>query len=89
MNLRALWRKMWRITIGTIVVIVGIILIPLPGPGWLIVFAGLTIMADEFPPARWLLQWARARFDSVKGMVVERSSRKSTADQEDEVSGPS
>ncbi|GAA3361120.1 MULTISPECIES: TIGR02611 family protein [Saccharopolyspora] len=33
---------------GTLVLIVGIIAIPYPGPGWLIVFAGLGILATEF-----------------------------------------
>ncbi|MEU6129234.1 TIGR02611 family protein [Saccharopolyspora sp. NPDC047091] len=33
---------------GTLVLIIGIIAIPYPGPGWLIVFAGLGILATEF-----------------------------------------
>lgn len=51
--------------IGSLVVIIGIILIPLPGPGWLIVFIGLTILGSEFHWARRLTAWARmqlARF---------------------------
>ncbi len=50
--------------LGTIVVLVGIALIPLPGPGWLIVFAGLAILATEFEWADRLLQFAR---DKVLG----------------------
>ncbi|MFR9731989.1 TIGR02611 family protein [Saccharopolyspora sp. MS10] len=33
---------------GTLLLIVGIIAIPYPGPGWLIVFAALGILATEF-----------------------------------------
>ncbi len=32
---------------------------PLPGPGWLIVLAGLAVLASEFDPARRLLDFAR------------------------------
>ena len=35
-------------TVGTLVLIIGIILIPLPGPGFLVVFAGIFILSLEF-----------------------------------------
>lgn len=47
--------------IGGIVVALGAVLIPLPGPGWLIVLAGLAIWAIEFVWARHLLQFTRDR----------------------------
>jgi uncharacterized protein (TIGR02611 family) len=46
-------------TWGAVVVAVGIVLIPLPGPGWLIVILGLTIWAIEFVWARHLLRFTR------------------------------
>ena len=45
--------------LGAIVVSVGIVLIPLPGPGWLIVIAGLGIWAVEFHWAKRLLGFTR------------------------------
>lgn len=45
---------------GGLVVIVGIILIPFPGPGWLIVLAGLAILALEFVWAQRLLAFTRS-----------------------------
>lgn len=51
--------------VGVAVVIIGLILVPLPGPGWLIVFVGLTILGTEYHWARRLLGWLRrtlARF---------------------------
>lgn len=45
--------------VGVAVIIVGIVLLPLPGPGWLIIFAGLGIMASEFEWAARLLGFAR------------------------------
>jgi uncharacterized protein (TIGR02611 family) len=49
--------------LGTIVVIIGIILIPFPGPGWLIVLAGLAIWALEFAWAERLLRFTRAKLE--------------------------
>ncbi|MBO2989091.1 TIGR02611 family protein [Leucobacter tardus] len=51
--------------IGVAVVIIGVILIPLPGPGWLIVFIGMTILGSEYHWARRFTSWLRmmlARF---------------------------
>jgi len=49
-------------------VLVGLLLMPLPGPGWLIVFLGLVFLATEFPSAarfavylRRLLIWRSRR----------------------------
>lgn len=50
--------------LGGLVVLVGIVLIPLPGPGWLIVLLGLTIWAIEFVWARHLLRFTR---DKLRG----------------------
>ncbi|MFQ1001137.1 TIGR02611 family protein [Modestobacter sp. SSW1-42] len=45
--------------VGGLVVAVGVVAIPLPGPGWLIVFAGLFVLATEFLWAERLLAYAR------------------------------
>jgi uncharacterized protein (TIGR02611 family) len=55
----------WRIAvgvIGTLTVLVGLVLVPFPGPGWLIVFLGLGILATEFAWAERLLDFGRAKF---------------------------
>jgi uncharacterized protein (TIGR02611 family) len=52
----------WRIGItlvGAGTVAVGIVLLPLPGPGWLIIFAGLGILGTEYEWAARLLRWVR------------------------------
>lgn len=45
--------------IGVTVMLVGLALVPLPGPGWLIVFLGLAILGTEFHWARRLTGWAK------------------------------
>ena len=58
----------YRIVIGVVgfvVLVVGIICIPFVGPGWLIVFAGLGILASEFEFAHRLLHWVKKQYDRV------------------------
>jgi uncharacterized protein (TIGR02611 family) len=53
----------WRVAIaivGLLIVVVGVILLPLPGPGWLIIFLGIGVWATEFAWARRLLSHTRA-----------------------------
>jgi uncharacterized protein (TIGR02611 family) len=51
-------------TLGGLVLTVGIVLIPYPGPGWLVVFGGLAILAAEFHWARVVLTYVKARYDA-------------------------
>ena len=48
--------------VGLLVLGIGILAIPYPGPGWAIVFVGLGILATEFDWARRLLAWVRERY---------------------------
>lgn len=60
-------RSTYRIAVGvvgSVVLLAGIIAIPYPGPGWLIVFAGLGILATEFAWAHRVLHYARAKYDA-------------------------
>lgn len=45
--------------VGLLIVILGLIMVPFPGPGWLVVFLGLAIWASEFEWAQRLLHRAR------------------------------
>jgi uncharacterized protein (TIGR02611 family) len=53
----------WRVgvtVIGIAAIAGGIVLLPLPGPGWLIIFAGLGVLGTEYAWAKRLLAWLRA-----------------------------
>lgn len=41
-------RKSFIFLLGFTIVGTGIVLLPLPGPGWVIIFAGFAILASEF-----------------------------------------
>jgi len=47
--------------VGFLVIGLGILLLPLPGPGWVIIFLGLAILATEYEWSRRLLAYARAK----------------------------
>jgi uncharacterized protein (TIGR02611 family) len=52
----------WRTAVGVVggvVTVAGLIMVPAPGPGWLVVFAGLLILASEFEFAQRWLDFAR------------------------------
>ncbi len=60
-------RRTYRVgvaVLGGIVLVAGIAMIPYPGPGWLVVFAGLAILATEFHWARRVLHYARGKYDA-------------------------
>ena len=71
--------------LGGLVVLVGIVLLPLPGPGWAIIFLGLAIWAAEFHWARRLLKYARTevgrwrRWYTRQGLAVKIASGLTTA----------
>lgn len=78
----------YRITVGmvgAIVLVLGVVAIPYPGPGWLIVFAGLGILASEFEWAQRVLHWVKHRYDrfmdwfTAQGWVVKSSGLALTA----------
>lgn len=43
--------------VGLLIVLVGLALVPLPGPGWLIVVCGVVVWASEFEWAERLRDW--------------------------------
>jgi uncharacterized protein (TIGR02611 family) len=45
--------------VGLIVVVIGLLMVPFPGPGWVVVFVGLAVWASEFEWAQRLLQRAK------------------------------
>ena len=49
---------------GGLVLLAGIAMIPLPGPGWLVVVLGLYILSFEFA-------WAERLFDRIKDKVID------------------
>lgn len=66
----------YRVTVGVVgalVVVLGLVLVPFPGPGWLIVILGLLILASEFTWAQRLLDFVRDKLRAWTEWMKRRS----------------
>lgn len=57
----------YRVMIGVVglaVVVLGLVALPAPGPGWAIIFVGLGILATEFESAQRVLAFVRRRYEA-------------------------
>jgi uncharacterized protein (TIGR02611 family) len=66
----------WRIgvtVLGVGIIALGIVLLPLPGPGWVIIFAGLGLLGTEYEWAARLLRAARQRVQEWTEWVKRQS----------------
>jgi uncharacterized protein (TIGR02611 family) len=57
---------------GFAVLLAGIALLVLPGPGWLLIFVGLTILATEYVWAQRLLNAAKRKAEQAKAAVFRK-----------------
>ncbi|GAA4874658.1 TIGR02611 family protein [Kitasatospora terrestris] len=54
----------WQVLVflvGLAVVVLGVFMLPLPGPGWVVIFLGMGIWATEFVWAQLALRWTRRK----------------------------
>ncbi|MGY4856771.1 TIGR02611 family protein [Cryobacterium sp. AP23] len=75
-RIRAPYRVLVAVA-GLAVITVGLILVPLPGPGWLIVFVGVAVLGTEFPAAHRLTQLVRRQARRVQEWWRARQERNS------------
>ena len=65
----------YRVVVGVFglgVVVIGLIMVPFPGPGWLVVFIGLGLWASEFEWAQRLLRLARGTLKAWTEWLIPR-----------------
>jgi uncharacterized protein (TIGR02611 family) len=58
--------------VGGLIAALGVVAIPLPGPGWLIVIAGLFVLATEFLWAERLLEFTKRHVQRWTDWVTSR-----------------
>ena len=56
--------------VGLVIVVGGLIAVPAPGPGWLIVFVGVSVWASEFEFAQRLLRWGKAKLHAWNQWIL-------------------
>ena len=66
-------RRVGLSAVGAVILVVGIVLLFIPGPGILVVLLGLSILAREYDWAEDLMHWARDRYRHVAERLKERS----------------
>ena len=66
-------RRFFRILAGFTLVLVGVIMFFTPGPGWLVVFFGLTLLAAEFVWAKRLMDRMKQESNRLKDTVLKFS----------------
>lgn len=60
--------KPFKIAGGFVLLVCGVVMLVTPGPGWLAIAGGLTLLASEF-------DWARRALDAVKHRAMSLRSR--------------
>lgn len=70
-------RKVWRVSrkaivglLGVTILIFGAVLLVLPGPGLLVIIAGLAVLATEFAWAQSTLGHAKRHYDRTKNKIT-------------------
>ncbi|MFE5243103.1 MULTISPECIES: TIGR02611 family protein [unclassified Streptomyces] len=69
----------WQVGIfvlGLAVVGAGIVMLPLPGPGWLVIFGGMAIWATEFVWAQLVLRWTRRKVTEAAERALDPKVRR-------------
>jgi uncharacterized protein (TIGR02611 family) len=62
--------------IGLAVVVAGVIMLPLPGPGWLVIFAGMALWATEFIWAQLVLRWTKRKVSEATQRALDPRVRR-------------
>ncbi|MET9546269.1 MULTISPECIES: TIGR02611 family protein [unclassified Streptomyces] len=62
--------------VGLAVVVAGIIMLPLPGPGWLVIFGGMAIWATEFVWAQLVLRWTKRKVTEAAQRALDPKVRR-------------
>jgi uncharacterized protein (TIGR02611 family) len=63
-------RRFFKILGGFTLLLAGVIMLVTPGPGWLVIFLGLTVLAAEFVWARRLMDRVKHQGNRLKDSVM-------------------
>lgn len=77
-------RRIAVTVIGVLVLLAGLVLLVLPGPGWVLIFVGLSILGSEYVWAQRLLRMAKKQANNAKDTLLRRKQAKS--DRRDDAS---
>lgn len=71
--------RAYRVAVGILggsLSLLGLLLVPLPGPGWLVVFLGLAVLGTEFGWARRIAAWLKRRIEAFWAWWTARRAKR-------------
>lgn len=71
-------RRFFKILAGFTLMVLGLLMLFTPGPGWLVIFLGLTLLAAEFVWARRLMDRMKQEGTRLKDSVLKFGKSGST-----------
>lgn len=80
-------QRIIRILAGMALILIGIALLVLPGPGLLTIFAGLTLMAGEFEWASDIVKWTKEKAARLLSEGRHSRSNRVEPDREEDHTG--
>ncbi|MCH5673433.1 TIGR02611 family protein [Streptomyces gilvus] len=69
----------WQVgvfVVGLAIVGAGIVMLPLPGPGWVVIFAGMAVWATEFVWAQLVLRWTKRKVTEAAQKALDPKVRR-------------
>lgn len=69
----------WQVgvfVIGLAIVVAGVIMLPLPGPGWVVIFGGMAVWATEFVWAQLVLRWTKRKVTEAAQKALDPKVRR-------------
>ena len=69
-------RKIFITIAGWAVLIVGVIMLVTPGPGWVFIILGLGILATEYAWAHRLVEKAKEHYENIKAKTLKKQKPK-------------
>lgn len=69
----------WQVgvfVVGLAVVVAGIVMLPLPGPGWVVIFGGMAVWATEFVWAQLVLRWTKRKVTEAAQRALDPKVRR-------------
>lgn len=72
-------RRVFRVLAGFTLLAAGVVMLVTPGPGWLVIFFGLGLLAAEFVWARRLMERLKREGNKIKETVLGKSEEPKTS----------
>lgn len=68
-------KRIMATIVGVTVVLIGLALFVLPGPGFLVLIIGIAILATEYEFARVWLRKAKEKYEQGKSLVIKNKKK--------------